>query len=157
MCFFASKCGKKKRRLLYNKVKRINLKIKNKIDDLHWKTIKYLTANYEYIIISDFKTKQLLETALNHKSKRMLGILRHYNFRQRLEYKAKITGSKVYFVDESYTSKTCSKCGKLNYKLKGNKTFKCGNCSLEIDRDVNGARNILNKNWKVLSTELHVE
>jgi len=153
---FASNCGKKRKRLLFNKVKRINLKIRNKIDDLHWKTIKYLTSNYEYVIISDFQTQQLLKTKLNSKSKRMLCILRHYNFKQRLKYKSQITGTKVHFVDESYTSKTCCSCGVLNHNLGSNKTFKCGDCGLKIDRDINGARNILNKNWEVLSTELHV-
>jgi putative transposase len=46
-------------------------------------------------------------------------------------------------VDESYTSKTCGKCGTLNENLKSKKVFKCNECDLLIDRDINGARNIL--------------
>ena len=49
---------------------------------------------------------------------------------------------------EEYTSKTCTNCLKINYNLGSDKTFKCPNCSLIIDRDVNGARNILLKNWE---------
>jgi len=45
-------------------------------------------------------------------------------------------------VDESYTSKTCTKCGEQNKNLGSSKHFKCSKCGLEIDRDINGARNI---------------
>ena len=45
--------------------------------------------------------------------------------------------------DEQFTSKTCSKCGELNQKLKGQKVFYCDNCHTILDRDVNGAINIL--------------
>jgi transposase len=39
--------------------------------------------------------------------------------------------------------KTCGRCGHIHEKLGGNKRFKCPACGLEIDRDANGARNIL--------------
>lgn len=56
-----------------------------------------------------------------------------------------LRGNILYIVDESYTSKTCGRCGNLNNKLGGNKIYKCTNCNLVIDRDINGARNILLK------------
>jgi putative transposase len=40
-------------------------------------------------------------------------------------------------VDERYTSKICSKCGNLKEDLGGNKIYKCNECKMEIDRDVN--------------------
>ena len=46
------------------------------------------------------------------------------------------------------TSKTCSCCGKLNYNLGSSEVFVCKECEMRIDRDVNGARNILIKNIK---------
>ena len=46
---------------------------------------------------------------------------------------------------EEYTSKTCSVCGYLKLNLGGNKVFKCDRCQAIIDRDINGARNILIK------------
>ena len=76
-----------------------------------------------------------------------MGILRHYSFRLRLTEKCKQRGNELYFVDESYTSKTCTCCGQLNNSLGSNKVFNCKSCGLEIDRDINGARNILIKNW----------
>ena len=48
-------------------------------------------------------------------------------------------------VGEAYTSRTCGLCGTLNHDLGGAKTFQCvdEHCGVQIDRDVNGARNIL--------------
>ena len=48
-------------------------------------------------------------------------------------------------VTEEYTSKTCSKCGHIHTKLRGNKQFVCPDCGHAIGRDVNGAFNILLK------------
>ena len=97
------------------KRKRIFEKIRNKIDDLHWKTVKFLTENYQYIIISDFKVKQLLQLKkLARISKRCLSTLSHYKFRQRLIERCKERGNYLFIFDESYTSKTCGRCGKIN-------------------------------------------
>jgi transposase len=46
-------------------------------------------------------------------------------------------------VSEEYTSKTCGGCGSLNC-VGGSKEYKC-ECGVDIDRDMNGARNILIK------------
>src|SRR5690606_28489903 len=45
--------------------------------------------------------------------------------------------------DEHFTSKTCGNCGFLNFTLGQKKIFSCPQCSIEMDRDVNAARNIL--------------
>ena len=50
---------------------------------------------------------------------------------------------KVIICNEAYTSKTCSNCGFINPELKGDKVYNCKICKLSIDRDINGARNIL--------------
>ncbi|CAG8619909.1 14009_t:CDS:2 [Gigaspora margarita] len=44
---------------------------------------------------------------------------------------------------EEYTSKTCGFCGYVYRKLGGSKVFRCPECKTELDRDINGARNIL--------------
>jgi len=132
------------------KLKRTNLAIRNKIDDLHWKTIKYLTTNYNTILIGDLHIKEILKK-MDKGSSRMVNILRHYEFKTRLQYSAQKTGNEVHIVDESYTSKTCGKCGNVDSKLGSNREYNCKKCGISIDRDINGARNILIKNYDKIS------
>ena len=40
--------------------------------------------------------------------------LAHYKFKERIKYKAKLNNCVVIDCCESYTSKTCTKCGTLN-------------------------------------------
>ena len=42
-----------------------------------------------------------------------------------------------------YRSKTCGFCGYIHKKLGGSKVFCCPQCKTNLDRDINGARNIL--------------
>jgi len=51
-------------------------------------------------------------------------------------------------VNESYTSKTCTECGELN-DVQGSEEYHCNVCGLDVDRDVNGSRNILIKNLRL--------
>ncbi|CAG8576195.1 4226_t:CDS:2 [Ambispora gerdemannii] len=44
---------------------------------------------------------------------------------------------------EEYTSKACGCCGHIHQKLDGSKVFHCPSYTTELDRDINGARNIL--------------
>ena len=68
----------------------------------------------------------------------------HYRFQQHmLHMSRKHPWCKVYIVDEAYTSKTCGACGQLHHTLGGNKQFHCPSCGMKMDRDLNGARNIL--------------
>ena len=59
--------------------------------------------------------------------------------------------TKIEVVDESYTSVTCGNCLKRKEKgeLKGSRLYECNYCGIKIDRDYNGARNILLKQIKI--------
>jgi len=61
-----------------------------------------------------------------------------------LTYKSLWRGINVFIVNEAYTSKTCHKCGSRDTVIKG-RYFKCNNCGLEYNRDLNGAINIGNR------------
>lgn len=121
-------------------------KIRHIVDDCHFKSAKWLCQNYDTIIIGKISTVSIASGSnLIGNQKRLLYLLSHYNFRQRLLAKAEITDCKVIIADESYTSKTCGGCGKLNFNLGSSKVFQC-NCGFLLDRDFNGARNIMIKN-----------
>lgn len=101
--------------------------------------------NYENILIPEFQVSQMVKRGDRklHKTtvKSMLS-WSHYAFRMRLMHQAKKYNSRIWVTNESYTSKTCTGCGKINPTLGGSKTFSCKHCGLVIDRDVGGARNI---------------
>jgi len=70
---------------------------------------------------------------------------RYYEFSKRLKYKCELTKTNFRLVNEYYTSKTCSKCGNYNNKLKGEEIYQCKKCNFNFDRDLNACRNIMFK------------
>ena len=120
------------------------------VDDMHWKAIKYLTSNYKIIIYPDFRTKGMMKK-LSKSNKRKIAALSFYKFKQRLIYKCKAEGCSLIIMNEAYTSRTCSCCGFLNPKSTS-KAFECKSCKWAVDRDLNGARNIMLKTLCCLSS-----
>jgi putative transposase len=133
-----------------NKIKKknelmINRKISNRVDDLHWKSIKYLTQNYKTILIGDMSAKDIVKknsSVLNKYQKVACLRTKYYEFTQRLQFKCLINNVNYNLINESYTSKVCSSCGSYKKDLGGAKIYYCKDCQMSIDRDINGARNI---------------
>ena len=151
-------------------IKRLYLKIKGYVNEVHKKTAKYLCENYKNILLPEFKTKAMIskkrgeqerekinkmknleegerirnelkkKIKMSREVKYVLSQLSHYRFKEYLKVVAKRYKSLVH---ESYTSQCCSECKILssNYNYR-TKTCKCG---VKQDRDVNGCRNILLK------------
>lgn len=120
---------------------KIQYQMKNLTDELHYKTINYLTTNYKTISIPNFESQNISKRISINKVNRRLFQLRHFTFRERLKMKCEEKKCYLDICTEEYTSQTCSRCGILN-KVDGNDIFYCSQCYLTIDRDVNGARNI---------------
>lgn len=131
---------------------KLRTKIYNKTCDLHWKTASWLVKNFQTILLPKFEVSRMVKKLPHHmrtigsESVRNMLSLSHYKFKERLTYMANVYNRNLIIVNESYTSKTCGNCGTLNLNLKGNKIFNCDKCKINIDRDYNGARNILLKN-----------
>ena len=136
-----TKVKSKQRRLLRRKCDNIRWKIHNLIDEVHHKTALFLVKNYKYILIPTFETSNMVTTLYNKVARSML-TWSHFRFKKFLKFKAKEYNAIVIEVDESYTSKTCGRCGHIMHNLKGKKVFKCSQCGLRLDRDYNGVRNI---------------
>ena len=147
----ASKSNAKRRFVLRKKIKRIRSKIRNLVDELHRKLAKWLCSNYQVILLPEFKVQGMAKKSkrkISNKSVRKMMTLSHYRFKQFLINKVReYPGVKVLIVTEEFTSKTCGRCGVENNKLGSSKLFECERegCNLKIDRDHNGARNILIK------------
>jgi putative transposase len=121
-------------------------KIKNLVNELHWKAINFLIKNYDTIILPEFPVSKMIRgKKLGKMTKRLMLMFSFHSFKQKLKWKAGIYGKKVIIVDESYTSRTCGLCGHL-VNIKANETFNCNSCGMQTDRDINGSRNIFIKN-----------
>jgi len=130
---------------------RLRLRIKNIVDEVHKKSVSWLTNHYSTIVIPKFGVSQMVmkidsrgkQRRIRRKTVRAMLTWSHYRFRHRLIYKSRVTNTHVVVCDEVYTSKTCGCCGHIHAKLGSSKLFKCPTCNFTIDRDLNGARNIL--------------
>jgi transposase len=129
--------------------RRIHRRLDNLIDDLHHKTASYLTKNYNVIFLPPFESQKMVKRSRNSNLNRSILQLKHFQFRKKLESKCQLTRCRLFNITEEYTSKTCGVCGELN-DIGGDEVYHCRVCGLRIDRDVNGARNIMIKSFKEL-------
>jgi len=177
------KVKKQNLRKINMKINKNYRKIQNYVKELHNKTALFLCKTYDKILIPEFKTQNMVRNnvaknkiteifnkegkmegkkelkkyerkkRLNKRVKFVLNSLSHYNFRQHLINKCNEYGCEIKIVTEEFTSMTCTKCGELSKKYE-NRIKECEKCKYKINRDINGARNILIKNLKA---ELELE
>jgi putative transposase len=74
-------------------------------------------------------------------------------FLYQLRYKAESAGGRVIHVVPHHTSQLCSGCGTLVPKRLEQRLHRCTQCGIEIDRDLNAARNILQRGLAVIEDE----
>ena len=124
--------------------KRLYRRQSNLINELHFKTASYLTDNYKTIILPTFESQKMTKNSKRRQANRNLLELQHYKFKERLKEKCLQRHCQLHICTEEYTSKTCGRCGKIE-SLKNYDVFECYQCGIKIDRDTNGARNIMLK------------
>ena len=67
----------------------------------------------------------------------------YYELQQMIEYKADRLGIKVRYVNPSFTSQTCSRCGNIDKENRQTQeTFVCTKCGFKLNADHNAAINI---------------
>lgn len=135
---------KHKKSNLKRKVFNIRFKLRNLIDELHWKTIKFFTSRFKVIIFPPFNVSEMVKKSnrkLPKKTVRAMNCFRFYEFKERLKLKCKENGVTFVESSEAFTSKTNSFTGELIGNLGSKESFKFDN--VLVDRDINGARNIL--------------
>lgn len=116
--------------------------------------LQYITKEGTTIERRNEQAKKLIKIQrLNKNVKYVLNALSHYSFRQHLTEKSVEHGCQLRVVTEEYTSCTCTNCGHKSTKYDKQREKECAYCHYKIDRDLNGARNILLKNLKAFNYE----
>lgn len=128
---------------------RMIARIKHLIDEAQRHLVKWLCENYDRILIPKFDCSKMIrrgQRRLNSKVARGLVTWAHGKFLERLIAKSReYPNCEVKVVDEAYTSKTYGCCGYINPKLGGKREIVCQRCHIRMNRDHNGARNIMLK------------
>jgi putative transposase len=135
----ASNNRKKQKMKVAKKYYRISNIRKNAI---HQAT-SYLVNNYGKIVIEDLNVKGMVK---NRKLSQALSDASFGEVSRQLAYKAAWNGVELVKADRFFaSSKTCSNCGNKKVTLKlSERIYKCEKCGIEIDRDLNAAKNLAN-------------
>ena len=133
--------GSKRRRKARAQVARLYARVANLRSDALNKTTIMLAHAYSDIGIEDLNVAGLVK---NHGLARSIQDAAFAEFRRQLEYKTARTGARLHVIDRWYpSSKTCSNCGTVKAKLSlSERVYRCDECGLVIDRDLNAAVNI---------------
>jgi putative transposase len=137
------------RKRIKEALQRMQRRIRHLVDEMHRKLAKWLLENHHVILLPKFQAKGMtrkLNRRINGKTARMMLTWSHYRFRMHLLQKSlEYPWVHLMLVGEEFTTKTCHQCGFINGDIKGSKVFVCSKCQYKVDRDVNGAMNILLK------------
>jgi putative transposase len=136
-----------------NKLRKIYYKVScQRKDTIHKMTSKLVKTKPKYIVIEDLSIKNMMN---NHILAQLIYDASFGEIKRQLEYKIKWYGGKLIVVDRFFpSSKLCSECNnkKEDLSLK-DRIYKCDNCGLEIDRDLNASINLKNEGIKILNTD----
>lgn len=136
--------SKNRRRHINNQKRAINrskAKIDRQVNDIHCKLAKYLALTNRAIIASEIASfLARSQHGYNHYQQRFIN---HCNFIKRLKNACTRYDCLYLKTNEYHTSKSCSLCKDGYYDPGVSKTYTCPCCGGVIDRDANGARNIL--------------
>jgi len=127
----------------YGKVKQIKDRESRVVRDLNHKMSREVVdvANESNSGIRLERLKNIRKTAKSSRSFRYsLHSWSFYQLNQMIEYKAKLLGIPVTYIDPRYTSQECSICGLIGNR--NGKSFKCPHCGHSDHSDVNAAFNI---------------
>lgn len=122
-------------------------KLHRKITDIRRHTLhnisRHVTAETKpaAVVIEDLNVKGM---TANRKLSKAVADASMGELRRQIEYKAEWNGVDVVVADRWYaSSKTCSGCGHVKELLTlAERTYICESCGMELDRDLNAARNL---------------
>lgn len=123
-------------------VARRHERIANRRKDFLHKLAQQYVNQYDTIAVEDLNVAGMVQ---NHHLARAISDASWSLFQQLLASKAESAGRRFVAVPARFTSQKCSNCGEHVEKSLSVRTHVCPFCGYVADRDVNAARNILQK------------
>ncbi|MBR1985942.1 MAG: IS200/IS605 family element transposase accessory protein TnpB [Mogibacterium sp.] len=115
--------------------------------------ISYRLANENQVVcIEDLDVKGMMS---DHRLAKAISDASWSGFYRKLEYKMADHGGVLIRVPKTYpSSRRCSCCGKINHEVRdlSVRRWTCPDCGAEHDRDINAAKNILEKGLEMLAS-----
>lgn len=136
---------KKKLVILHNKI------ASSKKHYIH-KITKNITNKYDIIACETLHTKEMIIDGKKNTLSKHINDASFNEVLRQLEYKSRFKGKQFYQIYDYYpSSQICSSCNKQNKKYKNlnERIYKCTNCHLEMDRDLNASINIMFEGLKM--------
>ena len=134
--------GSRNRRKQVVKLARVHRKVRLQRAGFNHKLSCILVNRFTVI---GFEKLQIPNMMRNHYLAKSIADAGWGQLRLFTSYKAEEAGKRVETVDPYGTTRDCSRCGFHVPKNLSERTHKCPNCGLIIDRDWNAARNVLKK------------
>lgn len=136
----------KTKKKLKKRIWQMEKKVTDTVLDLHNQVASFVSKHFSTVVIGNIETGRMLKKGdLPSCVNRKMQCLSHYKFRMKLQLACETNRCQFTCQDESYTTKTCGRCGKMNHEVGSSDTFVCASCDLCADRDFHAARNILLK------------
>jgi len=132
--------GSKNRTKARNRLSRKHLKVSRQRKDFAVKLARCVVQSNDLVAYEDLLIANMVK---NSKLSKSISDAAWSNFRNWLEYFARVFGVVTIAVPPHYTSQNCSNCGEVVKKSLSTRTHKCHHCGFVLGRDWNAARNIL--------------
>lgn len=141
--------GSNNRRKARLNLARKHEKVSNKRRDQHFKLAHRLLDQFDVLVFEDLNI-----CAMQRLWGRKVSDLGLADFLSILEYLSAKRGKRVLKLDRfEPTTQVCSECGQRQEMPLRERTYQCGGCGLELDRDHNAARNIYRVGASTLGLE----
>lgn len=134
--------GGSNRKKARKKVNRLHVRVKNKRSDHRHKLCLWLVQRYGLIAVESLNIRGMVR---NQQLSRAISDVAWGGFVTTPKHKAESAGAEVLEVNPAGTSQLCSDCGKPVPKELSVRRHDCPHCGVSLHRDVNAARNILER------------
>jgi putative transposase len=148
--------GSVRRRRTLDRQAKLRRHIANRRRDAAHKLSTRLASNHAVVAIEDLKVRQMTASARGTRANPGVAVKKvaernrrflangHSDLRRMLTYKCERSGARLVLVNPAYTSQTCSQCNHCAPEnRKSQAVFLCAACGLNLNADINAARNIL--------------